>query len=345
MNRRDFLTKSSALSAGVLAALSAARSRGAEILGDERVRGPFPILSTPYTETGEVDYEVLAKEAQYVDDCGSPGMIWPQSGDSVDLLTMEEKMRGMEVLAKAMEGRRSALCLGVQGKDTEEMLLYAEKAKSLNVPAVISRPPDDGTSEEQLRGYWRALAETVSCPIIIQTSGGTRYKGPAPSVELLVELGGDFNNLGYVKEETPVIEARMRKLLANRPKIKRVFSAMGGFNWLYQLRIGSEGLVTERAVYADLLARLWNHYQAGELPQAADLFSKFLLIVTLRDSVPGDLRGFHLYVWQKKGIFKNRLSREYGPNGSIPEKPILRDYPLTEENIDEIELRLSVLDA
>ena len=75
MNRRDFLTETSAVSAGVLAAMSAARLRAAEIFGDERVRGPFPILSTPYTETGEVDYEVLAKEAQYVDDCGSPGMI------------------------------------------------------------------------------------------------------------------------------------------------------------------------------------------------------------------------------------------------------------------------------
>lgn len=344
MNRRDFLTRTSALSAGVLASMAAARSRSAEIFGDERVRGPFPILSTPYTETGDVDYDVLAQEARYVDDCGSPGMIWPQSGDSVDLLTTREKTRGMEVLAEAMEGRRSALCLGVQGKNTEEMLLYAEKARSLNVPAVISRPPDDGTSEDELRQYWRALAETVSCPVIIQTSGGSRYKGPAPSVELLVELGENFENLGYVKEETPVIEVRMRQLLAARPKIKRVFSAMGGFNWLHQLRIGSEGLITERAVYADLLARLWNHYQAGELREAADLFSKFLLMVTLRDSLPGDLRGFHLYVWQKRGIFKNRLSREYGPNGSIPETPILRDLSLSQEDIDEIELRLSVLE-
>ena len=96
---------------------------------DPRVRGPFPILSTPFTETGAVDYEVLANEARFVDWGGCPGMIWPQSGDSVDLLTMEEKLRGMEVLAEASRGLKTALCLGVQGRDTEEMLVYARHAE------------------------------------------------------------------------------------------------------------------------------------------------------------------------------------------------------------------------
>ena len=100
-------------------------------VGDPRVRGPFPILSTPFTASGAVDYDVLARQAQFVDWCGSPGMIWPQSGDSVDLLTAEEKLRGMEVLAEATRGRRSALCLGVQGKDTEEMLVFAKQAERL----------------------------------------------------------------------------------------------------------------------------------------------------------------------------------------------------------------------
>ena len=62
---------------------------------DARIRGPFPILTTPFTEAGEVDYEVLARQARFVDWAGCPGMIWPQSGDSVDLLTTDEKLRGM----------------------------------------------------------------------------------------------------------------------------------------------------------------------------------------------------------------------------------------------------------
>jgi 4-hydroxy-tetrahydrodipicolinate synthase len=135
-------------------------------------------LSTPFTAAGAVDYEVLARQAQFVDWCGSPGMIWPQSGDSVDLLTTEEKLRGMEVLAEATRGRRSALCLGVQGKDTEEMLVFAKHVEKLAPAAIISRPPDSGKTENDLRNYWHALAGVARRPVIIQTVSRIRGRRP-----------------------------------------------------------------------------------------------------------------------------------------------------------------------
>lgn len=325
-------------------ASSAAAATTKEIIGDPRVRGPFPILSTPFTESGDVDYEVLGKQAQFVDWCGSPGMIWPQSGDSVDLLSMDEKLKGMEALANAMKGRSSALCLGVQGKNTEEMLVYAKQANKLAPAAIISRPPDDGKTEEDLRQYWRALAEATRRPVIIQTSGGTLYKGPAPSVKLLIELGKDFDNFGYVKEEATPTIPRMRELFAARPAIKRIFSAWGGFGWLHQCRLGSEGLVTERAVYADLLAKIWREYDSGDRLASADSYGKLLLMLNLRETIPcNQLRGYHLYVWMLRGVFKNTLSRNYGPKGAFPDKPILSEMKLDQEQKDEIAMRLEAI--
>ena len=49
--------------------------------------GPFPLLSTPYTEKGEVDFAVLRKEAKFVADCGANGVIWPAAEDALKLLT------------------------------------------------------------------------------------------------------------------------------------------------------------------------------------------------------------------------------------------------------------------
>ena len=98
---------------------------------DPRIQGPFLILSTPFTAAGAVDFDALASQACYVDWCGCPGMIWPQSGDSVDLLTTDEKLKGIEVLAKtARKLNTTALCLGVQGKDTAEMLMFAEHVEN-----------------------------------------------------------------------------------------------------------------------------------------------------------------------------------------------------------------------
>lgn len=317
---------------------------GRPIYGDPRIRGPFPILSTPYREDGTVDFDVLARSAQFVDWCGSPGMIWPQSGDSLDLLTMKEKLEGMEALADAMKGRKSALCLGVQGRNTEEMLIYARHAEKLDVPCIISRPPDDGKTQEDMRDYWRALAKVTNRPVILQTTGGTTYRGPAPSVELLIDLAKESPWFGYVKEEAANTWQRMKLLIEAKPTIKTVFSAWGGFAWLHQSRLGTEGLITERAVYADLLAKIWDFMEREDRVKAADAFSRLLMMLNLKETIPcNQLRGFHLYVWMKRGIFKNMISREYGPKNAIPEKPILREMKLTDDAVAEIDSRFEAL--
>lgn len=313
---------------------------------DPRVRGPFPILSTPFTEAGGVDYEVLANQARFVDWGGCPGMIWPQSGDSVDLLTMDEKLRGMEVLAETSRTlRTTALCLGVQGRDTEEMLVYARHAEKLAPTAIISRPPDSGRTEDDLRQYWRELAKVAKRPVIFQTTGGVAYKGPVPSVKLMIELAKEFPHFGYIKEEAAPIIARTKELCAAKPVIRRVFSARGAHGWLYESHLGTEGLITERAVYADVLTRLWDLMDSGKDPDTVrDIHAKLLLLFNLGQHLPGgDLRGFQLHLWKKRGVFKNMISRQYGANRAIPEKPVIAELKLTDDEIAEIEFRFEAL--
>jgi dihydrodipicolinate synthase/N-acetylneuraminate lyase len=272
-------------------------------------------------------------------------MIWPQSGDSVDLLTTDEKLQGMEVLARTARGlRTTALCLGVQGKDTDEMLVYARHAEKLAPAAFISRPPDSGRTQDDMRQYWRALASVTKRPVIQQTTGGVAYKGPVPSTQLLIELAEEFANFGYVKEEASTVIARMQALVAARPPIRRVFGARGGYGWLYELRLGSEGLITERAIYADVLTRVWQLHQSGSDPAALrDAYSKFLLMINLGKTHPGDLRGYQLYLWKKRGVFQTTVSRHYGPGRSIPASPIFSELKLSSEEIAEIEYRFEAL--
>lgn len=322
-----------------------AQPRSGEGAADAKIQGPFPILSTPFTESGAVDFEVLANQARFVDWCGCPGMIWPQSGDSVDLLTSEEKLEGMKVLAEASRGLRTALCLGVQGKDTDEMLLFAHHAEKLAPAAIISRPPDTGKTEDDMRQYWCALAAVAKRPVIIQTTGGVAYQGPVPSLDLLIELARELPHFGYVKEEAGSVIPRMAALLGARPPIRRVFGARGGFGWLHELRLGAEGLITERAVYADLLTRIWELHQSGSDPDGVnDLYGKFLLMANLGRTLPGgELRGFQLYLWKKRGVFKNLISRHYGAGRGIPASPIVSELRLSETDIAEIDLRFDTL--
>src|SRR5262245_37834281 len=118
ITRRDLLMT---LGAGAVSMRMGSRRASAET---PPLRGALLILHTPFTRDGAVDWEDLTREAEFVDRAGSHGIVWPQGSSSVTTLTKDERMRGMETLAKAVRGRRVALILGVQGADTAEMLEY-----------------------------------------------------------------------------------------------------------------------------------------------------------------------------------------------------------------------------
>ncbi len=291
--------------------------------GDPRMRGPFPILSTPFHEDGRVDYETLAKAVQFVDDCGCPGVIWCQANPCIDLLTFEEKKQGYEACAKALQGRKIMLTFGCNGKDAAQAVREAKAAEEIAAKyprtniAIASRPPDTGKTQEDIRDYYEKIAAVVKRPVIIQTYVNNTC--PAPKVSLLVELAKKYPTIyGYIKEESdgPKANDRMLEEVKNKPVIHAVYSAWGGWQWLYQSRrLGSEGLVTERCAYADLLTYIWEQMENGDKNGTLDeAFSRLGLMLNLDRTVGGNnLRGFSLYILQKRGVFKNTVSREY-PN-------------------------------
>jgi 4-hydroxy-tetrahydrodipicolinate synthase len=292
------------------------------------MRGAFMILSTPYTGSGDVDWNDLAREADFCDRCGVQGIVWPQGSSGVTYLTRDERMQGMEVLAKANRGRKPALVLGVQGKDTAEMLGYARAADSLSPDAMIAMPPSSAKSLDEYSEYFRALGKVTRRPVILQTSGGA--PGLAPPVDLIVELASELPNFGYVKEESHPLIERMTAELRHRPPMKAVFGATLGSNWLYEMRLGLDGVITGNAMYADVMARMWDLHERKEADELREVFSRFLLMRNLSEQIPGT----DLYIMRKRGVFKTLVTRtSTGP----------RTVDLSADAIAEIEYRLVAL--
>jgi 4-hydroxy-tetrahydrodipicolinate synthase len=272
------------------------------------MQGAFIILSTPYTSSKAIDWEDLAGEVDFLDRSGVQGLVWPQLSSELLQLTKDERLQGMQVLAKAAKGKKPVLVLGVQGDDTDEMLEYASHAESLAPDAMIAIPPKKARSLDDYREYFRALCKLTKRPVFVQTSGGA--PGVVASVEFIVELAREFPNFGYVKEEHDPVIARMAALVAQRPDpIKRVFGANYGNSWLYQMRVGCDGTITGGAMYADIYARLWNLHLQNKADETRELFSKLLLMLNLDQDIPGT----RLYMLRKRGIFKTSgwPQREY----------------------------------
>jgi dihydrodipicolinate synthase/N-acetylneuraminate lyase len=299
------------------------------------LRGPFIILNTPFTTTGDVDWDDLVREVQFVDRAGCTGIVWPQGSSSVNTLTKDERMHGMEMLSKAVAGKRVALVLGVQGRDIAEMREYATRADALGPDAVIAMPPTTGTSMDDYRSYFRALASITKHPVFVQTSGGARDL--PPTTDLIIELAREFPNFGYVKEESQPIVPRMKAEIAARPAMKGVFSASFAEGWLYELRLGIDGVITGSGMYGDVLARIWDAHQKGREDEARDAYSKFLLMRNLEEQIPGT----GLFIMKKRGIFKSAVRRTSAPSAGAP--PKLNEFKPSDVELAEIEFRFAAL--
>ena len=290
------------------------------------MRGAFMILSTPYTAGGEVDYDLLGREVEFCDRCGVEGLVWPQNSSEQRYLSQDERLRGFEVLARAARGRAPALVLGVQADDTAGMLEYARRAEALEPDAMIAIPPRTATSLDDFRSYYAALCEVTDRPVFVQTSGGA--PDIVPTVEFLVSLAREFPQCGYVKEEHAPVQERMLALAEHRPNpIKTIFGANFGRAWAYEMRLGTDGVMTGGVMYADIYAGMWDLNQQGRHDEVRDLNGKLLQMLNLDNLIPG----VRLYVLRKRGVFKTLVSRR-------------GEYSFTKTQIDEIEHRFEALE-
>jgi dihydrodipicolinate synthase/N-acetylneuraminate lyase len=293
ISRRTFL--------GALAAAPLAAN------GGKPMRGIFPIMATPFTESNAVDYEDLAREVDFLERCGVHGMVWPQLASEFMTLSKEERFRGMEVLAKAAQGKKAALVLGVQGPDVKAAMEYLEKAEQLAPDALIAIPPMEATSVEDFRKYYATLAAATRRPLFVQTTGGA--KGITPPVEMMVALTKEYPNLGYVKEEAAPVIDRMKALAQNRPRMKAIFSGAAGRGMLYEWRLGMDGTMPG-SPYSDVYVAIWDAWQGGQREKARDIFAKLLLMLNVEQQIPGA----RLYVMKKRGVFKTMVSRRTRAN-------------------------------
>jgi dihydrodipicolinate synthase/N-acetylneuraminate lyase len=108
--------------------------------------------------------------------------------------------------------------------------------------------------------------------------------------------------------------------------MKGIFGASFGSGWLYEMRLGLDGVITGNGMYADVMARMWALHKQGKTDTLRDVFSKWLLMRNLNEAVPGA----DLYVMKMRGVFKTTVTRA-------------RTFTYSPEAIAEIEYRFAGL--
>lgn len=301
---------------------------------DKPLRGNMPIVTTPYTPSGAIDFDDLAREMRFLDRIGCTGAVWPQGSSDVDVMSKDERLRGMTVIAEACRPLKVASILGVQGANIAEMLDYARHAEALQPDAVIAMPPSapEMQTVEGFHAYFAALAKAVHRPVVLQTSIPSVRDALAPPIELILRLAREYPNLAYVKEESPPLVARMKEEVKHRDLLKGVFGANGGDGLLYEMRLGLDGEMTGQGAYGDVMVAMYDLYRRGKLEAAADAYAKWLLMRNCEAKIPGTQR----YIFVKRGVFKSAAARP-GATGAMMGREFSPDA------IAEIEMRYAVL--
>jgi 4-hydroxy-tetrahydrodipicolinate synthase len=227
-------------------------------------------------------------------------------------LTYDERIALTHHIAEMSAGR-GAVFAGVGAESTKQALIYARAAEKAGCDAVMAVPPvTTGLPDDQLVDYFRALADGISLPIIVQDASG--YVGKAIPLRVYVQLLERYGEEKIVfKPEASPIGPNLSALRDATGGRARIFEGSGGILLVDSYRRGIAGTMPGMEMLDGIVA-LWKALQLGDEEKIYRVYYPICAIVALQ--LQAGLDGFLAIekdLLVKRGIFPSRRRRE--PNG------------------------------
>ena len=238
-------------------------------------RGIFPVVLTPYAEDGSIDMATLAREVDFSVEAGTHGLVFPVLGSEFQYLSDAERRAAVEVVVRQAGGRVPVVA-GVAAADPRAAAEHAAHAAGCGADAVIALPPYPGQpGRDELRSYYRAIAEAAGRPVFIQH---THAGMDAAFIERLLR---DIPNVEYVKEESDPSAHQISALLARCGAVSSgVFGGAHGRWMLSELRRGATGFMPATEL-TDVHVQIWDAWHAGNRERAREMFNLLLPLINL----------------------------------------------------------------
>jgi 4-hydroxy-tetrahydrodipicolinate synthase len=154
-------------------------------------------MITPFTSSGEVDYEQTWRLARFLVDNGSDGLVVTGTTGESPTLSSEEKVALYRTVVEAV-GSRAHVVAGAGTYDTAESVELARRAAEVGCDGVMavtpyySRPPQEG-----LMVHFTAVADASDLPLMVYNIPGRT--GRRIEIETLERLA-DHQQIVAVKD-------------------------------------------------------------------------------------------------------------------------------------------------
>ena len=239
--------------------------------------GVYPALTTPFTESDSVDFQMFEKNMEAQIAAGAEGLVLGGTLGEASSLLNEEKYELVRFCVEKSAGRVPVV-MNIAEQTTRAAVAAAQEAERCGASGLMLLPPmrykaDDRETLE----YFRAVAEATALPIMI-------YNNPV-DYKILVTLEMfdvmvDWPTIQAVKESTRDVSnvTRMLNRFGDRFKILCGVDTLA----LESLLLGAHGWV---AGLVDAFPRetvaIYRHAQAGRVAEATRLYQWILPLLEL----------------------------------------------------------------
>ena len=299
---------------------------------DLTMRGVYPILSTPFDKDGNIVFDDLENQVEWVIDQGVHG-IGIAMASEVFKFTESERDAVLRSVVETANGRVNVV-MNTGAEGTDAAVHYSKRAEELGADALMIRPTSyiPTVASEHIE-YFVRIAESVSIPIFMQDQS----TAPVPP-GMAVACAKRHENLCYIKVETPPTIPRFaeaQSLVADGTNLI-LFGGMGGAFFIEELRRGSVGSMPGSTL-PDKFVQIWNLWEAGDETSALDAFDKYASIIRTLAQGQGLANWIYKHIMWRRGVFSKEGIHARGPSL----KPDAGHF----KEVDEILDRLGLLEV
>ena len=277
----------------------------------KKLSGVLAIAHTPFTDTDEIDAAALKRAVDWTFTVGADGLGTGMVSETLKLTT-DERLALAPMLVEFAAGR-GPVFVAVGAESTKQALAFAVAAEKAGCDAVMAVPPLTAKlSEDHLVDHFRALADAIRIPVIMQDASG--YVGqsiPIPvCVKLLERYGPD--KILFKPEAAPngPTLSALRDATGGRATM---FEGSGGIFLIDSFRRGIAGTMPGIDLLDGVVA-IWQALQRGDEDTAYRVYFPVCAIVALQ--LQAGLDGFlavEKHLMHGRGLFPNtRRRRPYG---------------------------------
>lgn len=226
-------------------------------------------IITPFTPTGEVDFDTLTILADRLIEDGVSYLVVLGTTAETPTLSSGEKADVLRCVVDSCAGR-VPIVVGAGGNDTQASIRAIENLDKNGVDAILSVVPYyNKPSQEGIYQHFSAIAAASELPLMLYNVPGRT--GTNMTAETTLRLASEYpGQIVAIKEASGDLE-QVTKLLAERPEGFHVISGDDAIT-LPMIALGADGVVSVIGNgYPGLISSMVKSALEGELVQARKL--------------------------------------------------------------------------